>query len=79
MAASAKLARATRANLEMILAFMFHSTASAMKRSRRLTVELSDHGQRHDRLAFSLNVHRCPWFARVILLAAPFIKMGGNL
>ena|ERR1043165_10196328 len=34
----------------------------------RLTPELSDHGQHQDGLAFRRNVHRCPWFAPVILL-----------
>jgi hypothetical protein len=33
-----------------------------------LTPELSDHAQRQDGLAFRINVHRCPWFAPVILV-----------
>src|SRR5438093_1249816 len=34
----------------------------------RLTPELSDHGQHQTGLAFRTTVHRCPWFAPVILL-----------
>src|ERR1043166_7712109 len=32
-----------------------------------ITPELSDHGQRQQRFEFTPDVHRCPWFAPVIL------------
>jgi hypothetical protein len=35
------------------------------------TPELSDHGQRKQSHEFTPDVHRCPWFAPVILLALP--------
>jgi len=40
----------------------------AVRVSCGLTSELSDHGQRQQRLAFTSDFHRCPWFAPVILL-----------